>query len=76
MMMIIKAEQMAQNNVKINPAKVRTPEGFRRLKRGERLREGDLFLHCSLLEWYPVHMAIGENYHTNCIRPVRLLTNG
>jgi len=76
MKMMIRAEQVAQDNVKIDPARVRTPEGFRRMKRREKLREGDLFLHCELLEWQPVHMVISENYYTNCIRPIRLLTNG
>lgn len=74
MKVTIKLEQMAQENFKINPARVRTPQGFRRMKKGEKLREGDLFLYIPTLTWMPVHLEIGENYHTNCIRPIRLLS--
>ena len=71
--MMIELEQIAQGNIKINPAAVRTPQGYRRIKRGEQLCEGDLFLHCNLLEWCPVYLFLRENYFTNCIRPIRLL---
>jgi len=58
---------------KINPAAVHTPKGYRRLKRGELLREGDLFLHCIDLTWQPVWSVFTINNFSNCIRPIRLL---
>jgi len=58
---------------KINPAAVYTPRGFRRLKKGEQLREGDLFLHCIDLTWQPVWSTSIVNNFSNCIRPIRLI---
>ena len=55
----------------IDPARVFTPKGFKRVKRGDKLRQGDLFLHCGLFKWYPVSLMVQENHYTNCIRPVK-----
>ena len=59
---------------KINPGMVHTPKGFRRLKKGEQLRDGDMFLHCIDLTWQPVWSGFSTNNFLNCIRPIRLLT--
>jgi hypothetical protein len=63
---------------KINPASVHTPFGFKRLKKGEVLREGDMYLRFDNLEWKKVDdlgkgfLFTGNNF-TNCIRPIRLI---
>ena len=59
---------------KINPAAVHTPQGFRRLKRGEPLQKGDMFLCVVDLHWMPwnrVSSVMETNQFTNCIRPVK-----
>ncbi len=57
--------------MKPDPSAFPTPKGYRRLVKFEPLQEGDLFLHCTLLKWFPVSVrAIQENYYTNCIRPI------
>lgn len=62
---------MRQKTNQIDPAHVHTPKGFKRLKKGETLRESDLFLHCGLFTWCPVNLiVIKENFYTNCIRPL------
>jgi hypothetical protein len=63
---------------KINPASVHTPQGFRRLKKTERLREGDMYLQIISLKWQKVDdLGFGfisrTNNFTNCIRPIRLI---
>ncbi len=61
----------------LDPFQFPTPKGYRRVKAGEPLCEGDLFLHCGLFKWMPCNVrAIQENYFTNCIRllkPIALL---
>lgn len=60
------------NNKNDNPTLVRTPKGFKRLKKGELLKEGDLFLHLGLWKWFPVSLQpLKENHYTNCIRPIK-----
>lgn len=71
----VKKVEMSQITNKVNPAQIHTPQGFRRLKRGEILREGDLFFHCNLLSWCSAHLQFKENLYTNCIRPIRMLTD-
>lgn len=63
---------MRQRTNTTNPALVHTPQGFKRLKKHEPLKEGDLFLHCGLFRWLPVNLTvIKENHYTNCVRPVK-----
>ena len=59
-----------RTNNQIDPAAVHTPRGFQRLKRGEKLRDGDMYLHTIELRWLSVDGWFGINNFTNCIRPV------
>jgi hypothetical protein len=57
----------------INPAAVHTPFGYKRIKRGEPLRYGDMFLHVIDLKWMKCDDYFTINNFTNCIRPIRLI---